>query len=354
MNIILLGDIAPTGIISTEPEKNEERFKAVVPLLNSGNMVFANLEVPLKFDNSRNEYKNFIHYSLTQPTKDLLQMLNIGCVSLANNHIFDCKMPGLQATISMLDELGIYHTGAGWLPEHIAPVEIHEQGKKIAFLAYVDKSTNPKSDHFPELMINYFDVNVIKNDIHHIIHRVDKILVSIHWGIDYSFYPTLEQIRISRHLINAGVDVIMGHHPHTIQPYEEYDTGLIFYSLGSLTFGDYIKEGKREVRALFRKTKKGVITELNIDKLTINFTPTHELKENFIRIIPRDFRKWSNRKWFLHKIKYSSHIMTILFNFKENVLDRIYEYFFGYYKNPIRRALQFSNGKKIQRLFREL
>ena len=173
-------------------------------------------------------------------------------------------------------------------------------------------------------------------------------------GVDYSFYPTLEQIQTSRKLIDAGADVIMGHHPHTIQPFEEYNGGLIFYSLGGLTFGDYIKEGKKELQALFRKTKKGVIAELDLEKSSVNFTSTHELKGNFVRIVPRDFRKWSERKWFLHKMKHSTHVMTVLFNFKEQVLDRIHEYFFGYYKNPLRRALQFSNIKKIQRLFREL
>lgn len=185
------------------------------------------------------------------PTEDLLRMLNIGCVFLANNHIYDFKMPGLQATISMLNELGIYHTGAGWFSDHIDPVIINNTDIRIAFIAYIDKSTNPKTEYFPELLINYFDVDKVLSDNHNISNTVDKLIINIHWGVDYSFYPTPEQIYISRRLVDAGTDVIMGHHPHTIQPYETYYRGLIFYSLGGLTFGDNIKEGKTSIQSLY-------------------------------------------------------------------------------------------------------
>ena len=133
-------------------------------------------------DESINEFKKSIHFSYHIPTRDLLRMLNVGCVSLANNHVYDCKMSGLEAIINILDGFGIYHTGAGWLPQHIEPVIIHKNGKKLAFLAYVDKSTNPKTENFPELLINYFDVNVAESDIQHIKNTVDKVIVSIHWG----------------------------------------------------------------------------------------------------------------------------------------------------------------------------
>ena len=217
MKITFVGDIAFTGIVSEQPETNRERYRNVIPVLKSADLVFANMEVPVKVDGSRNEYKNFIHASLPGPTRELLMMLNIGCVSLANNHVYDCKMPGLEATINLLDELGIYHTGAGWLTEHIEPVIIDRTDTKIAFLAYVDRSTNPRTELFPELLINYFEPERVASDIQQVRDKVDKVVVSIHWGVDYSFYPTPEQIGLARHIIEAGADIIMGHHPHTLQ-----------------------------------------------------------------------------------------------------------------------------------------
>ena len=182
--INLVGDIAFSGLLSSDSHKNHKRFKNITNVFLKDELIFANLEVPVKVDSTVNENKNFIHYSLPEPTAELLQILHIGCVSLANNHIFDCKMPGLKATIEILDRLGIYHTGAGWLPEHCEPVII--DGKvKIGFMAYVDKSTNPKTETFSELFINYFEKEKVLKDIKGIRNKVDKVICSIHWGNDY-------------------------------------------------------------------------------------------------------------------------------------------------------------------------
>jgi poly-gamma-glutamate capsule biosynthesis protein CapA/YwtB (metallophosphatase superfamily) len=348
----LIGDIAFSGIISDYPQDNEERYKEIIPILSKFDLVIANLEVPIRFDKSKNEYKNFIHYSLLEPTKDLLKNFNIGCVSLANNHIYDCKMPGLRATIKALDELGIKHTGAGWLKEHIDPVIIELNNIRIAVLAYVDKSTNPKTENFDELFINYFEVQTVISDIQNLKDRADQIIVNIHWGDDYSYYPTPKQIVQARLLADAGADIIMGHHPHTFQPFERYKDSLIFYSLGGLTFGDYEKNGK--IQALFRKTKHSAIVSFDYHANTIKFISTRELKNNYVIITKKNYFIWSKIIWFFFKTKYSHQVFEALFNFHEKVIYRIYEYFFGYHQNPIRRLFQLSNVVKIKRLFIEL
>lgn len=348
--IIILGDIAFTGILSTEPEKNKERYKEVTPVLSKVDLVFANLEVPIKVDDSQNDFKKFIHYSLPKPTKDLLKMLNISCVSLANNHIYDCKMSGLKATISMLDKLGIYHTGAGWLPEHIKPAIIEHKQTKIGFLAYVDQSTNPKTENFPELYINYFSKAKVIEDIKKLEEFVDKLIVSIHWGVDYSHYQTPEQIKTARTLIDAGADIIMGHHPHTLQPFEKYNDGFIFYSIGGLTFGDYMKPGKNKLQALFKKTKRGLITQYDLPSNDFTFIVTKELKGNFIKLTKQNYKKWSEYKWKLYKIALKYPLLKKWIGFKEKILDRVIEYFFGYYQHPLKRLFQFNNLKKFKQL----
>jgi poly-gamma-glutamate synthesis protein (capsule biosynthesis protein) len=351
LNIAFIGDIALTGLLSQNSKLNHIRFSEIRNKLQVFNVVFANLETPVKIDDSINEYKKFIHYSFLDPTRDALKMLNVSCVSLANNHIYDCKMSGLKATINMLDQIGVRHTGAGWMQEHIQPVILKTENKRIAFLAFVDQSTNPKTENFPELFINYFNVDKVINEIKNVKAIADKVIVSIHWGVDYSFYPTQNQIQSARTLIEAGADVIMGHHPHTFQPFEKYKNGYIFYSLGGLTFGDYMKNGK--MQALFRKTKKSAIVSYQIENTTVSFISVKELKGNFIQITNRNYFKWSHKMWVLHRMKNASPLIKRLFIFYEKVIYRIYEYFFGYYQNPIKRLFQFSNLKKIQRLFRE-
>ena len=313
MNVLMLGDLAFTGLISEEPEQNIKRFIEVAPILNSADLVFANLEVPVKAGESKNEYKSLIHYSLPEPTNDLLKFLNVTCVSLANNHVFDCGMPGLVATINILDELDIFHTGAGWLPEHVEPAMITTNNIRIAFFAYVDDSTNPETEHFPELLINNFEIERVISDIKAVRSLVDKIIISIHWGKDYSNFYTKEQQDLARKLIFAGADIIMGHHPHTIQPYEWFNDKLIFYSLGQLCFGDMLWEGT--LRALRIKTKVGMIAEVSIegDCLSPHIIPTLEKTGNFITIPPLNLERKIHILRCINKKIHKNRIFEFIF-----------------------------------------
>lgn len=354
MELALLGDLAFNGLIREQPEKNHKRFQVIVPILNSADLVFGNLEMPIKVDNSVNEHKAFIHYSLLEPTKDLLKLLNVGCVSLANNHIYDCKMPGLRATINMLDQLAIYHTGAGWSPEHVEPVIIDTIDCKIAFLAYVDKSTNPGTENSSELLINYFDIKRVISDIERVRNDVDRIIISIHWGNDYSNFYTQNQRDLGIKMIHSGADIIMGHHPHTLQTYETYNGRLIFYSLGQVCFGDMKWEGN--LRALKKKTKLGVIAKITMDKscLSHSFTPTLEKKDNYLTIPIFDLEKKFNFLKYINKKIHAHRGLEYMILLKETVLDRFYEYFFGYYRNFTEQLLGLlMNLKKIRFIIRD-
>ena len=232
----LIGDIALNGLFSNETKKNSFRFKGVSDFLQSFDLVIANLETPVKGKNEINEHKNIIFQSDPDPTRNILKNLNIGIVSLANNHIYDCKMSGLKATMSVLDECGINYTGAGWNKSHLDPVYFTLDKIRFAFLAYVDKNTNPRTSEFPELFINYFDENKIINSIREAKKNAENIILSLHWGIDYSHFATPYQVEASYRFADAGADIIMGHHPHTIQMFKEYNGKYIFYSLGNLIF----------------------------------------------------------------------------------------------------------------------
>lgn len=350
--ITFIGDIAFTGLLSDKPEQNNERFADVIPVLSSSELVFANLEVPVRAGSIVNHYKKLIHFSLPDPTEALLKALNISCVSLANNHIYDYTMPGLQATINILERLDIKFTGAGWLEKHIEPVILYVKDQRIAFISYLDSSTNPQTENFPELLINYFDVDKVVQDIIRLREKADKIICSIHWGLDYSFYPTLRQKEIAKRLTNAGADIIMGHHPHTLQPFEKFGNTMIFYSLGGLTFGDFVKPGKEDLQALYRKTKKGIIVNWQSDVNKFQFVTTLEKKGNTVILTHNDFQKWSERKWNLFRLRHSFLIAEKLFVFKEKVADRIYDFFFGYYRKPFKMIFRISTYKKFLNLFK--
>ena len=347
--MIIIGDLAFNGIICSQQEKNRERYKDIAHILKNEDVVFANLEVPIKIRNTINEYKKVAFYSDYKTTSELLSYLNISCVSLANNHIYDCKMDGLKATINLLDNLEIYHTGAGWKNEHIKPVIFDKAGIRYGFLAYVDKNTNPKTEYFDDILINYFETEIAKEEIESLKEKVDFVICSIHWGVDFSHYPTIEQMQSARILVDAGADVIMGHHTHTIQPYEKRNTGLIFYSLGGVSFGDYYQNGK--LKAIRIKSKVGLMIQIHKDK-TLKPIVTKELKGNYVKI----FREFNYLKWSKQKMKTSELIaqnkhFKLLVRLKEDFLDRVYQYFFGYYQNPVKRLFEIKNISKIKKLF---
>ena len=350
MKLILLGDLAFTGIFNSQEELNFNRFSSILPLLSQADLVFANLEVPIKINDIQNEYKKKIFYSLASPMNALLKLLNIGCVSLANNHIYDFKMPGLRATINMLDNLGIYHTGAGWLPKHIEPVIIEKSGVKIAFLACVDQSTNPKTENYPELFINYLDPDKILKTIKECRLFADRIILSIHWGMDYSYYPTSKQIQIAHTFVDAGVDLILGHHPHTLQPYEKYNERNIFYSLGTFAFGD-IQRGNR-LFSLPIKTKKSIIIHFNTVNHNISYQGLNIEPFGFMNTISFDYEKWSVHKMNLANLKSRWIVLEYIIGLKESFLDRINDFFFGYYKNPLHSLLNENLKVKIKNSIR--
>ena len=215
------------------------------------------------------------------------------------------------------------------------------RNKRIGFIAYVDKSTHPQTDSFPELFINYFEAGKVLEDYQMIKMSVDMVICSIHWGTDYSHYFTSEQSKVAHFLVNNGIDCIMGHHSHTVQPFEIYKGKPIFYSIGSLCYGDFLWEGK--LRALKRKTKLGVIVTLDREISDLKIIPTKELKNNFIVIPKTNIRNLLARRYFFNGLKNKFKIVSLLILYKESYFDRILEYFIGYHINPISQILRTRN-----------
>jgi hypothetical protein len=355
-SIALLGDVALDGLFRAEPGKNGRRFAAMAPILQSFPLVLANLETPLSGENEFNEAKKngkgVIHYTDETTVKEILPLLNIAGVSQANNHIYDCGKSGVINTVKCLETLGIKFAGAGYAHEHLEPVFFDIGGKRIGFTAYADRATNPCIPDNAGIHINYFDEETVTEKIEEIKKECDTLILSIHWGRDYSSYPTKQQRETARRLIDAGADIIMGHHTHTLQPFETYKNGLIFYSLGSFCYGDFLWEGK--LRALKRKTKKSMVAVIDIDDKQPKIStiiPTRELKGNTVISGKRPLN--NRRKLFYMRLFHRYRFLYRLQKIKEVFIDRVFEYFFGYYRNPLVQLFSVANLKKISYIKRD-
>jgi gamma-polyglutamate biosynthesis protein CapA len=199
-------------------------------------LVLCNLEAPI-LESSNFSKSPFAGNPLVI---ELLKILNVSVVSIANNHILDHNTEGLSQTIKALTENGI--SQIGHIVDDMPSVEWrYIKGKKFAFAAF-----NAIHDHEDEKLIAPLEEDSLFTTLEEIKKQFpDYIFFSFHWGNEYVNYPSAEQVFLAHKLIDNGVNVIIGHHSHVVQPVEKYNGGIILYSLGNFLFDMFWSEKVR-------------------------------------------------------------------------------------------------------------
>ena len=206
--------------------------------ISSADLAFINAEGPLDTDGAPNGYPSF-----NAPREAGEALVNVGfdIINLANNHMLDYHgAEGLRGTINYWKTKDVLTVG-GYEGEadYNTIRTIERNGVKIAVLSYT-YGTN--GNYLPagttDLWVPYIDDADIARHITEAKGIADCIIVSMHWGTENEFTPTAEQTRLAKLIADAGADVILGHHSHTIQPAEwvEGQGGhrtLVTYSLGN-------------------------------------------------------------------------------------------------------------------------
>ena len=156
-------------------------------------------------------------------------------VSVANNHAFDFYAAGFLDTLRALDEAGVRAIGGGRTPEQaLRPFVQTIRGVRIGMLALA--SGVNRAPHGPAAVAWVWHPASLAA-IRALRPQVDVLLVSVHWGIEGVFVASDKQRQRAHALIQAGADVILGHHPHVLQSVEVFQQRLIVYSLGNFLFG---------------------------------------------------------------------------------------------------------------------
>jgi hypothetical protein len=160
-------------------------------------------------------------------------------LSLANNHYFDLREEGQLQTPKILAEEGIFPIGASRTEAPLYRVETFEtQGWKLGFLAVTNRINAPIREGTPQ--VPYIELTSMVKLLGPLVEQAradhDLIIVAVHWGDEYEEKPNIYQQKTARGLIDLGVDLVIGHHPHVLQGIERYAGGLIAYSLGNFLF----------------------------------------------------------------------------------------------------------------------
>ena len=162
-------------------------------------------------------------------------------------------------------------------------------GITIGFLSYTYGTNGIPIPDGKDYLVNYLDDQLIKQDIKNLRNKVDIILINAHWGLEYQREPSEEQRRLANLMAEAGADIIIGHHPHVLQPIEWIDKNkqrtLVVYSLGN-----FISAQKNDYKDIGGMVKVSISKEWssNGNKATVDdvsFTPTYVTNQNY-----RDYR----------------------------------------------------------------
>ncbi len=220
-------------------------YEAVTDFIKSHDLAFCNLEGPVTDYKKRDK-----PFAFRCEPERFGEFMNTGfnIVSLANNHMFDCGAAGVTATIAELNSRGLMHAGAGAdREESFKPAVAEVNGVKIALVAFADFhhyiASNKERLNMPQAC--YPALDDIKPAIESAKELAPFVIVSWHWGEEYKHYPNKRQKMLGRLCVDAGADLVIGHHPHVLQGAEYYKGKLILYSLGNFIF-DQFHENRTE------------------------------------------------------------------------------------------------------------
>jgi poly-gamma-glutamate synthesis protein (capsule biosynthesis protein) len=266
ISVIFTGDIMLSRGVDYQIKKNKDfnyPFLKIAGTVKSADIAFGNLEGPIS---ARGSNQGSI-YSFRDDPKVVegLKSAGFDALSLANNHMLDWGRESLEDTVSILKANNIEPVGAGKnYDEANKPMIKEVNGTRFIFIAYTNLLPSSFKASKDGAGISEFNLENIKKVIEDAKKNVDIVVVSLHWGEEYSKSPSSWQKNLAHAFIDSGADLIIGHHPHVVQGIEKYKNGWIAYSLGNFVFDQNFSE----------ETMKGLMVKAIIrNKKLVDFKP---------------------------------------------------------------------------------
>lgn len=276
-SLIAVGDIMmhlPQTRSGYDPETGtyafDHFFAEVKAFLAGGDWVVGNLETPL-VDNDRRGYTGYPEFNAPPELAYALKEAGFNLLTTANNHSLDRREAGLIRTLENLRERGLEPVGTHASPEDADAVTIVDKnGISMAFLAYTYGTNGIPVPTGKDYLVNLIDEDNIMADIDKARRAgADVITVSLHFGQEYQSMPNEDQKTLARALIDTGADIILGSHPHVLQPYEivsvERDDGSTAQGVILYSMGNFISNQDRTLNNN-KPTEIGAIFEIGLRK----------------------------------------------------------------------------------------
>ncbi|MFD1706638.1 CapA family protein [Siminovitchia sediminis] len=283
-------------------------FSPVKPTLQKPDLLIANQEsVPGGESLGISTYPTF---NSPYQIVDALMDSGVDMVTAANNHSLDKGQEGILKAISYYESKNLPYTGMYKSPEDKADMRIVDvNGIKFAILAYAEHFNGIPVPAEKEYLVSPLEKDAILADIAKAESKADVVVLAVHWGDEYVREPNNNQKKLAQEFIYNGADIILGHHPHVLQPMEmikqkDGGEGLVVYSLGNFLSGQIwdFKDIGGMVEILVEKRVTG--SQVHVSLKDIEFHPTFTASKGFrnYQIYPLDE---ANAKGFTNESKAS-------------------------------------------------
>lgn len=244
-------------------------FQFVRDKIAGADVAFANLEGPVS---DKGEDKGGMYSFRMNPlAANALKDVGFDVVSLANNHAGDWGREAFEDTMRRLRRSGIAYAGAGWNEmESWQATTIKKDGVSIGYLAFSDVGPEWMRPQEAYSGIVIASLESVQKAVAEVKKAHDIVVASFHFGAEYQKESNERQRALARAAIDAGAKIVVGHHPHVIQPIEEYHGGVIAYSLGNFVFDQPFSED----------TMEGIMLEVELEGTVIRAIIPHIVKLN--------------------------------------------------------------------------
>lgn len=233
-DVMLCRDVGDRIRASKDPA---HPFRKIAPFLAAADLTFVNLESPFADRGPKGEAG--LVFRAHPDAIEGLVLAGVDVASTANNHARDCGDHGVSYTLTWLRQHHIEPVGTGETPEAAhAGVVLERHGVRFGFLGYTFDQSNGNWTT-PDTRIAMMDPAAMQRDVAALRKKCDVVIVSMHAGTEYRKKPNATQVEFAHQAIDAGAALVVGHHPHVMQPMERYGRGVIFYSLGNFVFDQY-------------------------------------------------------------------------------------------------------------------
>ncbi len=274
IKIAFVGDIMLDRGVEQKINKNGNgdfsfAFTNIKEDLKKYDFLIGNLEGPVS-DKGEDKH-NLYSFRMELVALDTLKEVGFGAVSVANNHMGDWGYEAMIDTFNRLKDKEIEVLGGGDnLEEALKPKIIEKENTKIAILAFSEFGKgNFEVTEEGGGILTISEEN-LKKSIELARDTADIIIVNFHFGEEYQKIQNLYQEKYSKMAIDFGADLVVGHHPHVIQPLIQYKNAYIVYSLGNFVFDQYFSPETMEGGLLEVNIENKRISNVELKKININ------------------------------------------------------------------------------------